>query len=321
MSAIDDETSSQTASPPGKAPRYRLLVLLAGLVVTLAVFSAQQWRARGERLTPEQATELGVVYMPEDREEVFSEFSHIRIEQLGTVRTLFFVRDDGTAVVESRMDIARPQNLLVPYTQSMFASHFLLPEPEHVLIIGLGGGSMVRFLEHHQPEVRIDTVEIDPTVIEIADDYFGTRPTERSRIFERDGFEFLDDPPAVYDIIYMDAFLKPSEDTDGSGTHLRLKTRAFIEGLKQRIHPEGLIVFNVNELEDLPLLRDVFEQTYVFQLASPGAVAVGTSASERLSQEQLIDLGRQLDQRFETNFSFETMAQRLAPETWPRSSP
>jgi len=43
----------------------------------------------------------------------------------------------------------------------MFSSYLFLPRPEHVLIVGLGGGSMVRFLEHHEPDLKIDVVEID----------------------------------------------------------------------------------------------------------------------------------------------------------------
>jgi spermidine synthase len=266
-------------------------------------------------LTPERASALGVAHLPSGRQEIVSDYSRILIEEAGTVRTLLFVRDDGTTAIESMMDLARPHELLIPYTRAMFSSYLFLPRQERVLIVGLGGGSMVRFLEHHEPELRIDVVEIDPAVIDAARDYFGTHASPRAQIFEQDGFDFLRSTTTVYDVVYMDAFLKPSEDTDDSGTPLRLKTRAFLRGLQERVHPDGLIVFNVNELSDLALLRDVFPQTYVFRLKAPGAVAVGTLSHRRLPIADLRSAARDLDVRFQANFSFVDMVERLEPKT------
>jgi spermidine synthase len=298
---------SHPSANPGS--RRRLIVLLSvfGLVIALqgGLWLKEWYRSWANTLTPQRAAELGVVYLPSGSEEIVSEYSQILIKERGAVRELYFVREDGSMALESRMDILRPHQQLVTYTQTMFSSYLFLPRQKHVLIVGLGAGSMVRFLEHHEPDLKVDVVEIDPVVIEVARDFFGTRASPTVQILERDGFDFLKTTTTVYDVVYMDAFLKPSEDTDASGTPLRLKTKAFLRGLQERVHAEGLVVFNVNELDDLDVIRDVFAQTYVFQLrATAAAVAVGTSSSRRLSDETLRDLARDLDARFQASFSF-----------------
>src|SRR5262249_44444221 len=90
--------------------------------------------------------------------EVKSEYSRIKIVRLNNVRTLLFVRDNGEEVVESQQDLSRPHELLVDYTRFMFLSYLFRPKQEKVLIVGLGGGSMVHFLKHYDPKVRVDVV-------------------------------------------------------------------------------------------------------------------------------------------------------------------
>ena len=68
-------------------------------------------------------------------------------------------------------------------------------------------------------------MDIDPEMVAIADRYFATRSTDRIRILATDGYEFIrstDGSAPTYDVIYMDAFLRPSEETDRSGNPLRM---------------------------------------------------------------------------------------------------
>ena len=92
---------------------------------------------------------------------------------------------------------------------------------ERVLIVGLGGGGMVRFLNHHFMETQVDVVEIDPAVVQIAADYFGTYAGSRTMIVTEDAFVYLKQPHGPYDAIYMDAFLKPAADAGLEGVTQR----------------------------------------------------------------------------------------------------
>ena len=64
--------------------------------------------------------------------ELSSEWSEMRIEELDTIRTLIFVRDNGRFAVQTRLDIEAPHRLVVPYTRFMFTSYLLQPQPKKV---------------------------------------------------------------------------------------------------------------------------------------------------------------------------------------------
>ena len=141
--------------------------------------------------------------------ETRSTFSHIRIRRSGSVRTMIFVRDSGEEAWESQMNLRSPHVLRFTYLQHMFASYLLQPEQSRVMIVGLGGGSMVHFLQKYDPKVKIEAVEIDPVVVELAERFFSVRQNENVRLVVADAFDFLKQTQNRYDVIYMDAFLKP----------------------------------------------------------------------------------------------------------------
>ena len=247
-----------------------------------------------------------------------SDYSHIRVRKRGSVRELLFVRDNGVEARQSAIDLGAPHKLQSPYVQRMFASYLFQPRPERVLIIGLGGGAMVRFLQYHEPELDVDAVEIDPVVVRLAADYFETRADEHVSIITADGFDFLEQTPHLYDVIYFDAFLKPSADTDVTGVPQRLKTIAFYQSVQKKLRPEGLVVFNLNQHEktdeDLETIAAAFSQVDRFVCPPSGnlVVVAGANAStpDRVALERRAE---RLDQRFGANFSFVELLQDRQP--------
>ncbi|APW63486.1 spermidine synthase [Paludisphaera borealis] len=249
--------------------------------------------------------------------EVKSEYSRIKVTRENTTRTLWFIRDNGEEVVESRVDLARLNDLLVEYTRYMFLSYVFRPNPEKVLIVGLGGGSMVHFLQQHDPKVKVDVVEIDPTIVSIADRYFGVRTGRNVNINVTDGLDYLTHADAKYDVIYMDAFLRPSGGTDKVGVPLHLKTLKFYSEVQKRLNPDGVVVFNLNPhlsvQEDIRTIKEAFANTYVFRLTGyDGFVVVASTAENALTPKTISAEAARIDGRFHAPFSFRKMAGRLA---------
>ncbi|QDT71943.1 spermidine synthase [Lacipirellula limnantheis] len=246
-----------------------------------------------------------------------SDYSHIRIRRRGPIRSMIFVRDAGEEVLETQMDLRRPADLKFEYLRYLFASYLFQPEPKRVLIVGLGGGSMVHYLQQTDPGVKIDAVEIDPLVVKIAAEMFGTKPAENVKIVTADGFKFIAAAQdQTYDVIYMDAFLKPSADTDGTGAPLALRTQQFYKQLQQKLKPGGVVAFNLNPHADLDAdvrgLTEAFPQLYVFPLSQfNGLVAIGAIDSKRLEPNDLARRGRDLNRRFKSSLDFQEMARRL----------
>ena len=107
------------------------------------------------------------------------------------------------------------------------------------LLAGLGGGALVRFLNHYFPQLRLDVVEIDPVVVRVAREFFGTIAGPRKRVFIADGRDHLRQTAERYDLILLDAHLPPGERTDSTGHPLNLKAEAFYRSLHQRLRPGG----------------------------------------------------------------------------------
>jgi spermidine synthase len=248
--------------------------------------------------------------------EVRSDFSHIVIRRRGPVRSMLFVRDAGAEALESQIDLRRPHVLQFEYLRFMFSSYLFRPHQADVLIIGLGGGGMVHFLARTDPNVRVDAVEIDPEVVKLADTFFNVRTGANVTVHTADGFKFIAEAKKPYDVIYMDAFLKPSADTDGTGAPLALRTRQFYEQMQSKLKPGGAVVFNLNphaELAaDIREIAEAFPQAYVFPLTRfGGAVVVGSTTAERATPQELLARGRGLDLRFQSDLSFQQMARRV----------
>jgi spermidine synthase len=246
-----------------------------------------------------------------EHEEV-SSFSRIRVRRDGDVRALTFVRDNGQEVVQSRVNLTAPHTLVAPYARGMFASYLYQPNPRRVLIVGLGGGAMVRFLTHHEPRVQIDAVEIDPAVVRLAGEYFGVRSGGNVRVHTADAVTFVEAAAARYDLILMDAFLRPSDDTDPTGVPTRLKTLAFLGRLKASLTPGGVVAFNVNEhasmADDIAAVVATFGGVAVYRcppadnkvvIAVEGGVATDDETRARIDA---------LDARFGGALSFAELA-------------
>jgi spermidine synthase len=250
--------------------------------------------------------------------DVRSKFSHIKIRKNGNVRTLYFVRDSGEEVIESMLNIGSPHDLIVTYTRYMFLSYVFKPKQERVLIVGLGGGSMVHFMKHYDPQAKVDVVEIDPKIVELADNYFGVKSGGNVRVITQDAFEFFKAAGGEkYDVIYIDAFLKPAADTDVTGVPLKLKTINFYKDMQKKLSPDGMVVFNMNPHDkidkDVDVIKEAFPQVYAFHLPDYGGLAVvGSMNKERLAPAAILARGAELDRRFKTSYSFKEMASNLA---------
>ncbi len=227
--------------------------------------------------------------------ETVSEFSRIRVREREDVRSLFFVDKKGKEKLQSQIDLGAPHELQLRYSRAMFASLLFREKQERVLIVGLGGGGMVRFLNHALPETHVDAVEIDPEVVRIAAEFFGTTGTERTSIHTADAFDFLREPNGPYDVIYMDAFLRPPAELTVEDKTQRLKTEAFLRNIQQRLVPGGLVAFNLIEADkstaaDLAAIRSSFPAVRVFPVPETGnLVVMGLTQESVPATRELLD--------------------------------
>ena len=113
----------------------------------------------------------GLVFSCHDEEGVIEV-----VDDLDT-RALYF----GTSARQSAMSREAPHRLVLSYTRSMLSGLLFTRKPRSALVLGLGGGSLPRFLMHVFPTCRIDVVERRAKVVQVAHDYFHLARSPRLR--------------------------------------------------------------------------------------------------------------------------------------------
>jgi spermidine synthase len=163
----------------------------------------------------------------------------------------------------------------VRYTQLMTIGVLYPPEPNRILMIGLGGGTISSYLGRFLPEAQIDTIEVDPGVITAAKTFFGIKESPRVRYLEGDGRVFLNRSTAAYDLILVDAF-------HGGYVPFHLLTKEFYTLLKQRLAPGGAVAFNVHDgtklyASTLLTLRTVFPSVHLYPTRQGETITAATA--------------------------------------------
>jgi spermidine synthase len=151
------------------------------------------------------------------------------------VRSLHIESD----TIQSSMRIARPNDLELAYTRSMMAFLLFRPAVRRALLVGLGGGSLAKFMYHRMPGTQCEVVEVNPDVVAIARRFFLVpAPDERLTIRVCDGGEFVSRAGPGYDVILVDGY-------DGESLVPELSSRAFFTNCLKRLNPGGMLVVNL----------------------------------------------------------------------------
>lgn len=241
--------------------------------------------------------------------EARSPFSHIQIRDSGTQRAMFFVGNGGQSVLETIIDLDAPHRLQHAYSHTMMAGLLYRPAASACLLIGLGGGAIVQFLNHELPQMRLDVVEIDPVVVTLAKEFFGTEAGPRTRIFTEDAVLYLRRARERYDLILVNAHLMPNTETNTTGLPLSFSAEAFLLSLRERLLPGGVVTFNLIEGRDtaanIRLIGSAFRAVEVYRSASAGNVIVVALAAGRPHDAELRKRAQALDRGADRGFSFE----------------
>jgi len=159
-------------------------------------------------------------------------------------------------LVQSSMRIDDPFALEFAYTRKMMAFLLFVPDPGHVLMVGLGGGSLAKFCYRHLPRARLTVVEVSPDVIALRE-AFGIPDDKRLAIIQADAADYLPAAEGDTDVLLLDGF-------DAKGIAPTFLNRDFYQAARRRLRPGGLLVANFAGprrywSRHLALLNEAFE--------------------------------------------------------------
>jgi len=164
---------------------------------------------------------------------------------LAARKAIEIVEEDGVRVlqiggdaIQSAMRLSAPGSIELDYVRAMMAFLLFCPEPRDVLMVGLGAGSMARFVHERMPATRVTVAEINPGVVTVARKYFQfPEEDERLGIVIGEGAEEVARRPASCDVLALDGFVNGR--VAGS-----LCTRMFYESAFAALRPRGVMVAN-----------------------------------------------------------------------------
>lgn len=192
------------------------------------------------------------------------EYGEILVKDQGLVRSLYFGNDKKqTSVLLPNLG-----TLILFYTQAMMSSLLFVRQPKKVLLIGLGGGSIIHFFAKYFPDVEIDVVELRQSVINVATNYFGLPISKPGlKLYHMDAGEFVTRKARSsdqYDVVFVDAF-------DQWGPAELVANDVFLQNCRRLVSEHGVCAYNLwNRREDdygksLSQLEKVFKHR-VFEL-------------------------------------------------------
>jgi spermidine synthase len=274
-----------------------------------------------------------------------------RVDEAGGVCSLTF----GGGVVQSSMRLAEPYELDLGYTRAMMGFLLFCAEPRHILIVGLGGGSLSKYCYRHLPEARLTSLEINPDVIALRERFRVPPDDERFRVVQADASVYLASgdvqgctSPASEGIhrtpgargtsecaagdVEADAILLDGYDAEGLPD--RLCTESFYADCWRALSEQGVLVVNLwgNDLHRgayLRRLRSVFGgRVWWGKSCDSGNLIAFALKSEHYYPQwaRLFARARELDEHYRLGLAtlVEDLRQRRDPDdsvdAWPESA-
>ncbi len=218
------------------------LMLMIGVIVlvTAAVGLLAHRRSKGTSAASLGMLLIGMVFLgispteraaPEKGLLAVEQSAYAEIRVLDLYERRHLLIDGGTHTI---VDPSTWETLF-PYAAVMDLTRDLFEQPGTLLLVGLGGGTIVK--NFAREGWTVDAVEIDPVVTKVAQQYFGLTPSE-GRVFHMDGRRFLLTHEEPYDIIILDAF-------GSSSIPFHLITEESFGLIVSRLHPDGVLAINM----------------------------------------------------------------------------
>ncbi|TFW27804.1 transferase spermidine synthase [Massilia arenosa] len=152
----------------------------------------------------------------------------------GHRRTLEFA--EGS--VQSEMDLRAPDRLVLAYTRAMMLFALFVPRPRHIVMVGLGGGSLVKFCHRWMPQARITVLEVRADVIALRHEFAVPEDDARLRVIHADAVEYLAASREPADVILVDGF-------DALSMHAPLGSARFLGACRKLLAEGGVLVLNI----------------------------------------------------------------------------
>jgi len=167
-----------------------------------------------------------------------TEFGRIWVYEQNNIKCLSFLEPKTTNAFQTCINIKNPDEIILSNYKVIFESLFSKNRIDHILLVGLGGGTLPRAIQNSLPYAKLDIVEINPSVANIAFKFFDFKMSKNTKLYIENITKFVE-PSKLdqYDAIILDAFNSHDIPED-------LVTKIFIINITQKLKPGGILIVN-----------------------------------------------------------------------------
>lgn len=227
------------------------------------------------------------------------ELNSIRVVERSMYRDVMIAEGDAyrcitfgmLSLTQSCIKKDDPDRMVLDYTKGMMIGFAFQSQPKNILILGLGGGILPRTIQENYPDVQIDSVEIDPAVVTVAERFFKYKTSQKSTITIEDARVFVRSKLREnkhYDMIFVDAF-------DKNYIPEHLLTTEFLQQLRCLLSSDGVLVANtfINPRlmpSENKTYAKVFNGLFELPFKIGNRILVATPQTVNIPSQQSIDL-------------------------------
>ena len=146
--------------------------------------------------------------------------------------------------VQSEMRLSRPSALVLAYSRAMMCFALFVPRPRHILMVGLGGGSLAKFCYRHFPQAKISVLELRADVIALRDQFCVPPDDARFSVIHADAAAWLAGASDSVDVLVVDGF-------DQAGLPPALGSSRFYADCRRALRHDGVLVANIFSYDPL----------------------------------------------------------------------
>lgn len=196
------------------------------------------------------------------------------------------------------LDSVDPTDLVFDYTKYYAVYKIFKSDVQNALVIGGGAYSIPKALLAELPNATVDVSEIEPSLYDLAKQYFSVEDDPRLRNYAEDGRRLLRDSDKTYDLIFSDVYYSlysiPAHFT----------TQEFFSLAKETLSDDGILITNlIGDLSrqqpsllfaEIKTFRKVFPNSYFFAVEDPNKRGTQNIIFVGYKSDKKIDLGSPL---------------------------
>lgn len=156
-----------------------------------------------------------------------------------------------------------------------------------VLILGLGGGSIVKALNNAYAAGRVTGVELDPLIINLAKKYFYLNDANLT-VTAGNAAQFVFSVKEEFDLVVVDAYRQNQIDSG-------VRQKSFLRRCRQILTPQGVLAINCVNLDDekaeneklIKLLKTIYRGVYGI-LVNYNLLLFATNSTDRPQSSEVL---------------------------------